>query len=282
MRSVHLLRSVCHSISVVLISGTFVVGSANAEPLQDANISVSASEDVSAGISRDHIAELDDVGLESETEVGIVASSKVTDTKLKLSAAATGIVNLSEDIEARKIRLKNLAKYKLGGGWDAVLSYEPTWSLALDSNESTLRRDKFKIAFKYKKTWLSAGTCMGGSENDPCSELNVDLGYSEFVYLCEGHASEEFRRQRHGRDFVHSISRACQAAGHLTPRRIRALRRLSRLLGTPQPPPASGRARCSSVVFRKAGANSAPTRVRFRRFRIDGAPSGGSQTHLPL
>lgn len=52
------------------------------------------------------------------------------------------------------------------------------------------------------------------------------IGFGEIVHLCEGHSSREFRRQRGGRDFYLSVSRALQAAGALTKTRDRGLRDL--------------------------------------------------------
>lgn len=56
--------------------------------------------------------------------------------------------------------------------------------------------------------------------------VEVYLGFGQSVCLCEGHASEEFRRQRGGRDFYLSLSLAFTAAGCYTVARQRALRRI--------------------------------------------------------
>lgn len=83
----------------------------------------------------------------------------------------------------------------------------------------------------------------------------VHLAYGEYVYLCAGHASEEFRRQRGGRDFVHSIWRACQSAGQLSPRRRKALRWLTGQLSAFQNQPAAPapvRARPGSYAHKTA------------------------------
>jgi hypothetical protein len=52
---------------------------------------------------------------------------------------------------------------------------------------------------------------------------SVELGYGVSVWLCEGHASDAFRRQRAGRDFVLTLERLWSAHGCLTLPRRRAL-----------------------------------------------------------
>ena len=51
----------------------------------------------------------------------------------------------------------------------------------------------------------------------------VDYGYGVSIYLCSGHASPDFQRQRGGRDLVVTLSRLWQANGCLTTNRNRAL-----------------------------------------------------------
>ena len=51
----------------------------------------------------------------------------------------------------------------------------------------------------------------------------VHLTHGVSVYLCSGHASEEFRRRNAGRDFVLTLMRLWQAHGCLTAPRHRAL-----------------------------------------------------------
>jgi hypothetical protein len=51
----------------------------------------------------------------------------------------------------------------------------------------------------------------------------VEVGYGVCVWLCETHASPEFRTFRAGRDFVLTLQRIWQANGCLTAARHRAL-----------------------------------------------------------
>src|SRR4051794_22776153 len=51
----------------------------------------------------------------------------------------------------------------------------------------------------------------------------VDLGRGVHVWLCQNHASDDFRRQRSGRDFVLTLHRLWSAHGCLTKPRSRAL-----------------------------------------------------------
>jgi hypothetical protein len=51
----------------------------------------------------------------------------------------------------------------------------------------------------------------------------VDYGYGVSIYLCQGHASPEFQRQRGGRDLYNTLYRVWQANGCLTTARSRAL-----------------------------------------------------------
>ena len=53
--------------------------------------------------------------------------------------------------------------------------------------------------------------------------VRVHLGRGVSVWLCAGHASDEFRRQRSGRDFVLTLHRLWSAHGCLTKPRSRAL-----------------------------------------------------------
>jgi hypothetical protein len=53
--------------------------------------------------------------------------------------------------------------------------------------------------------------------------VNVDLGRGVHVWLCQAHASDEFRRRRSGRDFVLTLHRLWSAHGCLTKPRSRAL-----------------------------------------------------------
>jgi len=63
----------------------------------------------------------------------------------------------------------------------------------------------------------------------------VSLGYGVAVWLCEGHSSEEFQRQRAGRDFFLTLRGIWKANGCLTAARQRALRaHLARLAEQPQ------------------------------------------------
>jgi ribosomal protein S18 acetylase RimI-like enzyme len=51
----------------------------------------------------------------------------------------------------------------------------------------------------------------------------VDYGYGVTIYLCQGHASPEFQRQRGGRDLYTTLYRTWRANGCLTTNRSRAL-----------------------------------------------------------
>lgn len=51
----------------------------------------------------------------------------------------------------------------------------------------------------------------------------VDLNFGVSVWLCSGHSSLDFQRQRSGRDFVLTLHRLWQSHGCLTPARSRAL-----------------------------------------------------------
>jgi len=51
----------------------------------------------------------------------------------------------------------------------------------------------------------------------------LDLGRGVQVWLCQDHASDEFRRRRSGRDFVLTLHRLWSAHGCLTKPRSRAL-----------------------------------------------------------
>jgi hypothetical protein len=168
---------VATSIASAFVSTVFMPGSLLADPLKDLKIEAFASEDVSASYSSDHIAAVDDLGLVGETEVGVKASSKLSKA-LELSASASGAWQLSEDADARQIKLKNKAKFKLWGGWDASLSYEPTWVVAVHDGEKSFRKDKVKIGFGYKEEWTEAPFCMK-EKGKACSKLLMSFGYSE-------------------------------------------------------------------------------------------------------
>jgi len=53
--------------------------------------------------------------------------------------------------------------------------------------------------------------------------VRVQMGRGVSVWLCAGHASDDFRRQRSGRDFVLTLHRLWSAHGCLTKPRSRAL-----------------------------------------------------------
>lgn len=74
-----------------------------------------------------------------------------------------------------------------------------------------------------------------GRRNAPCllcmtlhrgPTIEFFVGGRATVFLCEQHASREFRRQRGGRDFYLSMSKALTAAGCFTVGRQQALRAL--------------------------------------------------------
>jgi hypothetical protein len=65
----------------------------------------------------------------------------------------------------------------------------------------------------------------------------VDLGRGVHVWLCQDHASDDFRRRRGGRDFVLTLHRLWSAHGCLTKPRSRALDdHLAAMRSEPPPP----------------------------------------------
>jgi hypothetical protein len=65
----------------------------------------------------------------------------------------------------------------------------------------------------------------------------LDLGRGVHVWLCQAHASDDFRRQRSGRDFVLTLHRLWSAHGCLTRPRSRALDdHLAAMRSEPAPP----------------------------------------------
>src|SRR5262249_2054990 len=67
--------------------------------------------------------------------------------------------------------------------------------------------------------------------------VRVHLGRGVSVWLCAGHASDEFRRQRSGRDFVLTLHRLWSAHGGLTKPRSRALDDHLAAMRSEAPPP---------------------------------------------
>lgn len=91
-----------------------------------------------------------------------------------------------------------------------------------------------------------------GARTEPCllcmtlhrgPTVHVYLRYGVSAFLCEQHASPEFRRQRSGRDFYLSMSMAFTAAGCYTPNRQRALEFIwnEEKTRAEEPPPARAR-----------------------------------------
>jgi hypothetical protein len=69
----------------------------------------------------------------------------------------------------------------------------------------------------------------------------VSLGYGTHVWLCAGHASDGFQRQRSGRDFVLTLHQLWHAHGCLTVKRSRALdAHLERMRARPPARPLPG------------------------------------------
>lgn len=77
----------------------------------------------------------------------------------------------------------------------------------------------------------------------------VYLGFGEYVFLCPGHASEEFRRKRNGRDFALSIWKASRSAGRMTKARRKALDRIFGELNGPKPDAPTERQRPGSYAW---------------------------------
>jgi hypothetical protein len=80
----------------------------------------------------------------------------------------------------------------------------------------------------------------------------VQFKYGEYVYLCRGHASEEFRTQNGGRDFALSISKASKSAGRLTKTREKALRAIYEEMPAARSVEPVVRARPGSYAWKKA------------------------------
>ena len=67
--------------------------------------------------------------------------------------------------------------------------------------------------------------------------VKVDLGRGVQVWLCQGHASDDFRRRRGGRDFVLTLHRLWSSHGCLTKPRSKALDdHLAAMHAEPPPP----------------------------------------------
>lgn len=97
-----------------------------------------------------------------------------------------------------------------------------------------------------------------GRRTEPCllcmtthrgPTVEAFLGFGVTVFLCEQHASREFRRQRGGRDFNLSMERAFTAAGCFTRNRQKALDAIWNLDRARETEPPPTRARPGSYAW---------------------------------
>jgi hypothetical protein len=81
-------------------------------------------------------------------------------------------------------------------------------------------RSLYKARGAFSNKWPICAICVDRTRG---RTTEVDLGYGVRVWLCETHASSEFRNFRAGRDFVLTLQRIWQANACLTAARHRAL-----------------------------------------------------------
>jgi hypothetical protein len=91
--------------------------------------------------------------------------------------------------------------------------------------------------YKARGPALKSEVCAICVERSRGKTVKVDLGRGVQVWLCQGHASDEFRRQRSGRDFVLTLHRLWSAHGCLTKPRSKALDDHLAAMHSEPPPP---------------------------------------------
>jgi hypothetical protein len=93
--------------------------------------------------------------------------------------------------------------------------------------------------YKARKVPTKQPVCVICVERTRGKTVRVRYGYGVEVWLCEGHASPEFQRQRRGRDLVLTLTEIWRSSGCLTISRHRAmdahLNALKRTAGRPRP-----------------------------------------------